>query len=306
MNPFRRPQPESGPTIYRPSESAIEPHPRQYRTLAVEPAQAPAMLPELSLLTRVNQRRGTILTFLVSVAAIGSFCGVVWWAHSQNIEAGGQGLAPIIKADDKPTREKPAHAGGLVVAQQDNEAFSRINPKAAPNPPERLLPPAQQPRPPTPEQLAAAATQPSVDPATARPAALAAPPTPAVSGTPAVAGEPPKVEPAKATPGEAPAGPTISSILEQVSGPVGGWRIQVAAVPNEELARSTWARLQGSHGDVLGQLRMQATRADLGTKGTWYRVQAGPLDEKQAQQACSRLRQRSVECLPVPPAKSGG
>ena len=50
MNPFKRPQPESGPTIYRPSETAAEPHPRQYRTLAVEPAQAPALLPELSLL----------------------------------------------------------------------------------------------------------------------------------------------------------------------------------------------------------------------------------------------------------------
>ena len=61
MNPFKRPQPDSGPTIYRPSEAAAEPHPRQYRTLAVEPAQAPALLPELSLLTKVNQRRGTIL-----------------------------------------------------------------------------------------------------------------------------------------------------------------------------------------------------------------------------------------------------
>ncbi len=292
----RRPSADDGPTIYRPSDAYAEPHPRQFRTLAVDPAPPPAAMPEVSLLTRVNRRRGTILTCLVSIAAVGSFGGVVWWAHTQNIEAGGKGLAPIIKAEDRPIREKPANAGGLQVAQQENEAFRRINPNAAPNPPERLLPPPQQPRTPTAAQLAQAATQ---------PAAGASPATGAAAAAPTVAaGDPPKPEPAKAEAAETP-GPSIASIVEGLSGPVGGWRIQLASVPNEEVARTTWARLQGANGDVLGQLRMQAARADLGAKGVWYRVQAGPLDEKQAQGACSRLKQRNVECIPVPPAKNG-
>ena len=287
----RKPSADDGPMIYRPSDAYAEPHPRQFRTLAVDAAPPPAAMPEMSLLTRVNRRRGTILTCLVSIAAIGSFGGVVWWAHTQNIEAGGKGLAPIIKAEDRPVREKPANAGGLQVAQQDNEAFRRINPNAAPNPTERLLPPPQQPRAPTAAQLAQAATQPA--------AAAPAPPAPAAG-----AADPPRAEPARAEAGETP-GPSIASIVEGLSGPVGGWRIQLASVPNEEVARTTWARLQGANGDVLGQLRMQAARADLGAKGVWYRVQAGPLDEKQAAGACSRLKQRNVECIPVPPAKSG-
>ena len=59
---------------------------------------------------------------------------------------------------------------------------------------------------------------------------------------------------------------------------------------NEDVAKSTWARLQSAHGDVLANLRMQAVRVDLGDKGVWYRVQAGPLDEKQAQNVCGTLK----------------
>ena len=88
-----------------------------------------------------------------------------------------------------------------------------------------------------------------------------------------------------------------------MSGPVGGWRVQVASVKNEDVAKSTWARLQAAHGDVLANLRMQAVRVDLGDKGVWYRVQAGPLDEKQAQSVCSTLKTRKTDCVLVPPAR---
>ena len=42
-------------------------------------------------------------------------------------------------------------------------------------------------------------------------------------------------------------------------------------------------------------------RVDLGDKGVWYRVQAGPLDEKQAQHICSALKSRKADCVTVPP-----
>ena len=38
---------------------------------------------------RVNRRRGQILTVMVSVAAVASFGSVVWWAHNQDVKAGG-------------------------------------------------------------------------------------------------------------------------------------------------------------------------------------------------------------------------
>ena len=88
-----------------------------------------------------------------------------------------------------------------------------------------------------------------------------------------------------------------------MSGPTGGWRVQIASVKNEDVAKSTWARLQSAHGDVLANLRMQAVRVDLGDKGVWYRVQAGPLDEKQAHSVCGTLKSRKTDCVIVPPAR---
>jgi hypothetical protein len=48
---------------------------------------------------------------------------------------------------------------------------------------------------------------------------------------------------------------------------------------------------------------MQPARVDLGDRGVWYRVQAGPLDEKQAHSVCSTLKGRKADCVVVPPAK---
>ena len=104
-------------------------------------------------------------------------------------------------------------------------------------------------------------------------------------------------------PGTTETGPSIASLIDNISGPTGGWRVQVASVKNEDVAKSTWARLQSAHGDVMANLRMQAVRVDLGDKGVWYRVQAGPLDEKQAHSVCGTLKGRKTDCVVVPPAR---
>ena len=83
-----RRSPSDGPTIYRPSESValrLDPPPRP---VAHEPGSIPPP-PRDSLLMRVNRRRGQILTVMVSIAAIASFGSVVWWAHNQDVKAGG-------------------------------------------------------------------------------------------------------------------------------------------------------------------------------------------------------------------------
>ena len=78
---------------------------------------------------RVNRRRGQILTVMVSVAAIASFGSVVWWAHNQDVKAGGKGLEPlVVQAPPTPSRIKPDNAGGLVPPNQDKEVFNRIAP----------------------------------------------------------------------------------------------------------------------------------------------------------------------------------
>ena len=256
---------------------------------------------------RVNRRRGQILTVMVSIAAIASFGSVVWWAHNQDVKAGGRGLEPlVVQAPATPSRVKPENAGGLVPPNQDKEVFNRIAPGAVPSQPEKLLPTAETPKlPPAGLPAPAAPKSPEViaakTPTPMQPTGPGASPTPA----PAAGTTPPATaQPAVATaPAPAEAGPSIASLIENMSGPTGGWRVQIAAVKSEDVAKSTWARLQSAHGDVLANLRMQAVRVDLGDKGVWYRVQAGPLDEKQAQSVCGTLKGRRADCVTVPPAR---
>ena len=142
---IRRSPSGDGPTIYRPNESAamrLDPPPRP---VANEPDSIPPP-PRDSLLMRVNRRRSQILTFMVSVAAIASFGSVVWWAHSQDVKAGGKGLEPlVVQAPTTPSRMKPENAGGLVPPNQDKEVYNRIAPGAVPIQPEKLLPASTNP-----------------------------------------------------------------------------------------------------------------------------------------------------------------
>jgi hypothetical protein len=300
---IRRPPSGDGPKIYRPNESVavrLDPPPRP---VAYEPDSIPPT-PRDTLLSRVNRRRGQILTAMVSVAAIASFGSVVWWAHNQDVKAGGKGLEPlVIQASPAPTRIKPENAGGLVPPNQDKEVYNRIQPNTVPVQPEKLLATAETPRlpaggvlptPPKPEPDSSKTPTPlqgaSASPATTAPATTATPP----AASPPVADKP-------ATPQAA--GPSIASLIDNMSGPVGGWRIQIASVKSEDIAKSTWAKVQTANGDVLANLRMQPIRVDLGDKGVWYRVQAGPLDEKQAHSVCGTLKGRRSDCVAVPPAR---
>ncbi|MBN9487557.1 MAG: SPOR domain-containing protein [Alphaproteobacteria bacterium] len=312
---IRRPPSGDGPRIYRPNESVAVRLEPPARPVAYEPESIPPP-PRDSLLARVNRRRSQILTLMVSTAAIASFGSVVWWAHNQDVRAGGKGLEPlVIQAPDTPSRVKPENAGGYVPPDQDKEVYNRIAPNAVPVQPEKLLPGPTTPQLPANGQVPLStkpingdgkggpASTTSTTPATGinpAPASGSTPP-PAASTPPLPANQPTVTQAPTTTPTET--GPSIASLIENMSGPTGGWRIQIASVKTEDIAKSTWARLQAAHGDVLANLRMQPTRVDLGDKGVWYRVQAGPLDEKQAQSVCSSLRSRRTDCVVIPPAR---
>jgi hypothetical protein len=330
---IRRPPSGDGPRIYRPNESvAVRLEPPSRPVASHFPNQGPDSIPPPprdSLLSRVNRRRGQILTMMVSIAAIASFGGVVWWAHNQDVRAGGQGLEPLV-VQPPPTaaRIKPENAGGYVPPNQDKEVYNRVAPSAVPVQPEKLLPGPSVPKLPangmpvpstpkaesdvkTPTPVQSASPAPNTTPA---PGQVGPTPPPASSGNASANSSP--TAPAAPTTGSQPtvtqapstapaqeAGPSIASLIDNMAGPTGGWRVQIASVKSEDIAKSTWARLQAAHGDVLGSLRMQPARVDLGEKGVWYRVQAGPLDEKQAQSVCGTLKSRKADCVIVPPAK---
>lgn len=79
-------------------------------------------------------------------------------------------------------------------------------------------------------------------------------------------------------------------------------RIQLGAFRQEAEAQQQWQQLQKKYPDVLGSLSPAVVKADLGSKGVFQRLQAGPLpDRAAALAACDKLKARHQDCLVVSP-----
>ena len=84
--------------------------------------------------------------------------------------------------------------------------------------------------------------------------------------------------------------------------PAGSFQIQLVSVPTEDAAQSEWKRISGRHKDLFAALAPAITPADLGEKGIYYRLRAGPLaDKAAADQLCATLAADKVGCIVIKP-----
>lgn len=74
------------------------------------------------------------------------------------------------------------------------------------------------------------------------------------------------------------------------------WSVQVASATSEEAAWSTWKKMQSRY-KVLKSKEPVVVRADLGSKGIYYRVRLGGFDDQRAAaKECSKLKASGVSC----------
>ncbi|WP_303981347.1 SPOR domain-containing protein [Dongia mobilis] len=96
----------------------------------------------------------------------------------------------------------------------------------------------------------------------------------------------------------------IASLPDPAAAPAidGGYRLQLASVPNEGDVEGEWKRLKRRIGAPLDNLDLHVERADLGTKGIFYRLQAGPFADRSAAAAtCEDIKAAGGDCLIVGP-----
>lgn len=80
-----------------------------------------------------------------------------------------------------------------------------------------------------------------------------------------------------------------------------GFLIQLAALRSKDVAEQEWLRISELHSDLLAELAPLIQRVNLNEKGTLYRLRSGPIKErKNADELCSMLIDRKLECLVVP------
>ncbi len=90
--------------------------------------------------------------------------------------------------------------------------------------------------------------------------------------------------------------PVVEPMVQPVPG--GKVRIQLAALKTEDAARAQWSNLQSAHAALLGQLELTVEPVDKGADGILYRIQAGPLaDREAAKELCAELKKQKQDCI---------
>ncbi len=228
------------------------------------------------------------------------------------------GEPPIIKAESTPYKAKPADPGGMQVANQDKLVYERVAKGDAAPQVENLLPPAEEPKEPPPKPVEEVA-EPEPSPAPAdmteeqlamEDAEIAAAPEEESADADALERAMAEItnesaKPADSTPKPAESKPITDESepqTEALTVPEGAYLVQLAAARSNEGAEGEWNRLRGQHAELLGDLKHLVLEADLGERGVFYRLRAGPLsDQAAADDLCAALAAKNVACIVVRP-----
>ena len=76
--------------------------------------------------------------------------------------------------------------------------------------------------------------------------------------------------------------------------------VHLASFRSRKQANRGWKQIKRTHKAILGGLEHQVVRVNLGKKGTYYRLKAGPLKDAAAAKAmCRKLKRRRQYCQPT-------
>ncbi|PCJ68933.1 MAG: hypothetical protein COA62_14055 [Rhodobiaceae bacterium] len=90
-----------------------------------------------------------------------------------------------------------------------------------------------------------------------------------------------------------PAQPTAPTVAT-----VGQYLVQILSVRSERAARSAWSRIQVAHSTLLANEALNLEQADLGERGTFYRVRFGAFNARgDANAVCKSLKAEGQDCL---------
>ena len=235
--------------------------------------------PEI-IYTPEEEERGS-RTRLVAFAAIALaiFAGII---AALSLNDSGSGVAPV----------SPQVAGGQAPGEN-------ITPPAAAPAETADLRPSTTATPAEDEAIVPDGGATSAQPDTSSPATTSGSAVETVEVKPAevkpVESKPVEAKPATTKPAETkPAATTPAPAIATQ----GAWVVQILALREEAAAQKAWDGLQKKHPSLLGGQSLDVEKADLGSKGVFYRVRAAGFTTKQAAQAtCTKLKAAGQDCL---------
>jgi hypothetical protein len=273
------------------------------------------------------------LLIVLALLVLAMFGGVVWLAYTQGV-ARGRGETPVLTAASGPERVAPPQgSGGNTVPYQGFKIYEQ---PAPPDDSADNAPPAKPVAPPVVPKPAPVAAVPQPAPVTQAPkpappapkvAAAPPKPTPAPVAKPAAAAPPKSVaaliQQANSAPVATEAAKPAASVKQPpapVGGPAtaaprqlgaaaspapaakaaasGGYVLQIGAYKSQADADAAWKVYKAKHAALLSAYSDDVQQADLGEKGTWYRLRIGGFaDKDMATSLCDRLKADGGVCM---------
>lgn len=281
-----------------------------------------------------RKREFAIVSVAVAVILLGV---VIFGSYPDSEETAANESVPIVRADATDYKTTPDNPGGMEIPYRDSTVFSSVDGVKTDDGTENILADESAEEPLPRDELFAglntdsATSAPTADVAAVpstldemnKPAAVEPPSndalvqeaigtTPSASATSAAkpeAVEPAPVETAKVEePKPAPAPkaepkeetvaktePAAGTTAAKVTS--GTWFVQLASVKDTAGAASEYKKMQAKYAGLSG-IEYRTQRADL-AKGTFYRIQAGPMSKDSAASICNGIKAKGGSCLVV-------
>jgi cell division protein FtsN len=243
-----------------------------------------------------------LVVLLMGIVMLGALASVVWIAYQYGVRTGEErNGAPYVTADPEPLKieNQVADAAGAA----DREVYDAVTGTET-EPVETIAAGPEEPverNPADPIGAIVAQENPGLaDDAVADRIAELAKADEAAKADPAPAAAA-KVEPKPATT------PTPANVTKPDPAPVaaasasalsGSHLVQVGAFRSQGEADGQWAKMQEKLGAFLDGKGKDVEVADLGAKGTYYRLRIGPFASADAAKSyCADLKSRGTDCL---------
>jgi cell division septation protein DedD len=278
------------------------------------------------------------LLIVIALVVLASFAGVVWVAYTQGVQRGREDAPRVLAAEQGRDTGAPASNpyAKLDIYKTPKSGTDATPAPASPIVPERspsgaAEPSASSPAPaPTPSDSTAAAALnrtagmqansatavPRAAPAPAKSAEAAKAPAAQNTASTAVQTRPATGTPRPITPpaprpaaqeqaaanGQQISSNSVTGAAEQqpsAAAQGGGYVLQIGSYPSESEANASWQTYKQAHASVSGYAP-DVKSADLGKRGTWYRLRVGPFASlAEANAACAKLKAQGASCFPA-------
>ena len=286
------------------------------------PSNAPSCPPILKgnerpgpppLLSEKQLRSGPGFSIFIGLFAVIAFCLIVWFGIYKDNIINNSNQLPVVEANDNPIRVRPIEPGGMKVPHQDKLILKELVDGEKQSSIELLLPKPEVPL--SSNKKSMENSKAVIKSNTVQSLEKSAPSN--KKGVPEKASEPVNSEKKQKDNNELKKEKSIQTKLKKEKtgtgnrkkSPIGTseskYRIQLASVKSDKLARVAWKKYRKKFASNLEGLELYIEKVLIPAKGTFHRVQAGVLNKVKAQNICSALINNKQPCI-ITRIKSGG